>query len=736
MTRYVLLAFLGLGASISRAEGMLPGGAEIVFNKLLLHENNKEVPEQPEVDPDSTLFYFNSAHCECSFFNYNPDTADPMFFEKNVAWELTVKNDTTPVDRPIEIWTGAGCNTTDTTMRGAECRKVDSAGAGTVAQIQQAGSTNIEVPIFDVMVPKTSERPGCKERQQDGTVWALVDSMGTGTIDYSVSTTVKTDTKPPPLPTNFRAVGAENAVEISWDPPAEGIADVAYYQALCATTVGGSPAKSSPPKARYQTSRQLCDAPSDVFLVPSDISSNTGTDAGAGSIVLTEEMAQLQPAFICGESASAGATTMRIEGLKNGVEYTVIFLTIDRSGNATGTYFTSALVPQPATDFWEDLHDQGSGVEGGFCLLAQTYGDNNPLTNTLRAFRDNTLADTAYGRWLIDVYYGTIGALDLHGSVALRIVAGVLLLPLVVLALLWHLLTLPGLLALAALLVMIRGRRFAQARLAAATTIALVAFVPARAHAQTPYWETNEFTGTEAELPPGDPMRVHWHAGIRLGPYVPGIDDQLNMPVGKFAGPYEQMFGGYSVLPMLDVDYFLWRGFGQLGVGASLGYMGKKARAWQANSDPNDPKRPRTEGDENKFRLFPFSINAVYRFTYLDDEFGVPIVPYARGGLAYYVWWVTGPNGDFATSCIGPNTSTMCPKTTAAGASLGVVGSVGLAIRAERVDEGAARSMRESGIEHAGFYAEYSIGKVDGFGSDKKLSVGAATWFAGVDFEF
>ena len=72
----------------------------------------------------------------------------------------------------------------------------------------------------------------------------------------------------------------------------------------------------------------------------------------------------------------------------------------------------------------------------------------------------------------------------------------------------------------------------------------------------------------------------------------------------------------------------------------------------------------------------------------------------------------------------------------AAGASLGFVGSIGLAIRAERVDESAARSMRESGIEHAGFYAEYSFGKVDGFGSDKKLSVGAATWFAGVDFEF
>jgi hypothetical protein len=190
------------------------------------------------------------------------------------------------------------------------------------------------------------------------------------------------------------------------------------------------------------------------------------------------------------------------------------------------------------------------------------------------------------------------------------------------------------------------------------------------------------------------------------------------------------------VLPMLDVDYFLWRGIGQLGVGVSLGYMGKKARAWQAGSDPMDPDRPRAEGDHNRFRMFPLALSAVYRFSYLDDEYGIPLVPYARAGLAYYIWWITAPNGDFAKSCVGPNTSEDCARTTAAGASLGFVGSIGLALRAERVDESAARSMRESGIEHAGFYAEYSLGKVDGFGSDKKLSLGDATWFAGVDFEF
>jgi hypothetical protein len=223
---------------------------------------------------------------------------------------------------------------------------------------------------------------------------------------------------------------------------------------------------------------------------------------------------------------------------------------------------------------------------------------------------------------------------------------------------------------------------------------------------------------------------------VRVGPYVPGIDAQLGMPAGGFAGPYEQMFGGYSVLPMLDVDRFLWTGFGQLGVGVSLGYLGKKARAWQADTDPADPMRPRAQGDHNTFRLIPLSLSAVYRLSYLDDEFGIPLVPYARGGLAYYVWWVTAPSGDFAQACRGGGDDPSCPKTTAAGASLGVVGSVGVALRAERIDAAAARSMRESGIEHAGFYAELSVAKVDGFGSDKKLSVGDRTWFAGINFEF
>src|SRR5205814_8788929 len=102
------------------------------------------------------------------------------------------------------------------------------------------------------------------------------------------------------------------------------------------------------------------------------------------------------------------------------------------------------------------------------------------------------------------------------------------------------------------------------------------------------------------------------------------------------------------------------------------------------------------------------------------------------GGLAYYIWWITAPNGNYARIC--DENGENCGNK-ALGASLGLRGAVGLAIRAERIDASAAMSMRNSGIQHAGIYGELSLAKVDGFGPDKKLSVGAATWLAGVDFE-
>ena len=78
-----------------------------------------------------------------------------------------------------------------------------------------------------------------------------------------------------------------------------------------------------------------------------------------------------------------------------------------------------------------------------------------------------------------------------------------------------------------------------------------------------------------------------------------------------------------------------------------------------------------------------------------------------------------------------------CTGDRALGASWGWQASAGLAFRLERIDRDAEVALRtELGIEHAGLVFEGTWANVDGFGSEKKLSVGDATWFGGINFEF
>jgi hypothetical protein len=134
------------------------------------------------------------------------------------------------------------------------------------------------------------------------------------------------------------------------------------------------------------------------------------------------------------------------------------------------------------------------------------------------------------------------------------------------------------------------------------------------------------------------------------------------------------------------------------------------------------------------------SLGAVYRFTELDDRFRVPIVPYGKLGLTYGLWWVRAPNGSLSEApdddCPDPEAG-MCDGDRALGASLGWQATVGIAIRAERIDKQSAQNLRnEMGIEHAGFFAELMYAKVDHFGSESRLNVGDATWLVGINFEF
>lgn len=744
MTRFVAVGLVVLGtfagARVARAEEStpLPNGAVLQFERLVVENQNGDFSDPST--PEQVRHLLNGAHCACS----RTDLTNQTF-----GYRVTLSADTA-LSRPVDIYVGTMCD--DPLRINETCLKVDS--IPSIDTIRIDGFKEIRIPLYQaVNVKKTMD--ACDPNTSSATVWLMVDTDGDTTYDHWVTTVVPDpykdasikgiDTKAPPLPLNRSAAGSENAIQIEWTLPADQ-SDLYYVQALCANL------DDTPVAGITKPDKQLYDRPSDACMVTPTTFELEKSDPGIPREMPVDAapapFAMLDPAYLCGQ-AGMGDRSLTIKNLENNKPYKIALVAVDNYGNFAGTYFSTTVTPRVVTDLWEDLNERDSAIDGG-CLLSTTYGDGNPLTQALRSFRDGTLARTAYGRWLIDAYYGTLGRLHVH-SLPARIAAGIALAPLVALGLLWHLLTLPGLLVVLALPWLWRRRAALlgsrRLRLAAAAAVLALVALPraARADDLMPYWE-DPSTQDQSQLDVAD--TVKWHAGLRLGPYIPDIDRQVGKNAVTGKGPYEAMFGDYSingdprkrrvwqVLPMLDVDRILWSGFGQIGVGGSIGYMQKSAYAYVDGTSPDDVLRDRSTAARNTFRLIPLAATATYRLTYLDDRWGVPIVPYLRAGLAYYIWWIKAPNGNVAKVCADGSDAMDCDTDKAYGGSFGIQASAGLAIRAERVDRDAARSMRNSGIQHTGFYGEISFARVDGFGSESKLSVGDTTWFAGVNFEF
>jgi hypothetical protein len=667
--------------------------AAVTWPKIFIQGANGLI-EPP--DPDTQRRYFNLAHCECA-------KANRMIGTRPVTFGYQVKTTAmTTLNRPADVWVGTSCEMD--TVRDMMCRR--TAVTLQVDNLFQSTGPNVELSVYDVINGKDTLGP-CRDAEGDATIYLGIDTDGNASYDFWSTKKVNSemsvvpggvDTMPPPLPVDLTAVAGEESIEILWTPPDGREDDLYQFQAMC--EVDGEAITTDPPQPEFQTTQTLCafttttgcsggapngtcETTESIKTCPDDCSMTASPlpDNGDDLAVTTapEAFRKLDPRFLCGETVEGTARILRIDGLENDVRYKVALLAIDQWGNVQGTYFNRTVTPRSVIDFWEDLHDRGSQVKGG-CAWHEPG---------MFIFLGMVLAACVLGR---------------------------------------------------------RPRGRALRALPAAALVLVLAPGTLRADDFTPYWE--EPTGADAGEDTEETVR--WHIGVRLGPYIPDIDKQHSVNPVTNKGPYEEMFGDYyiegkkksrylwHVLPMLDVDFILWRGFGQLGIGASAGYMQKSAKAYANGTKPEDVMRERSPASEHTFRLVPLALTAVYRFTYLDEAYGVPVVPYVRGGLSYYGWWMKTPDGDLSRVCEDPTAPpTACPSyDKARGGTLGFQGSVGIALRAERIDADAAMSMRNSGLYHAGFYAEYQYAKVDGFGDDTKLWVGDATWFAGVDFEF
>jgi hypothetical protein len=710
--------------------------------RVLLGSGNtyRESSEQDRID------FFNYAHCQCAHEELLPNDPESSGIFKVELRLLDLSYQFASDDAKLVV--GTNCDSEELTSR--KCVEIDTI-ADVALDLRSAPEYSIR--SSDLMFPAVD---GCDQKAGTSNVWLTFDAENDGLIDASITADYPFDAEPPPLPKNIRATPGEDAINVRWDPLESQQSEVYGFQVLCGRA-DGAPAFASPKDdPEYDTPFLLCGSTAPLDLFP-DPGTTPGVDAGPGeepdagadtdagvppdgntvrATDLPDWMANLDERYICGWAGST-EKSVRITGLENGVAYRVALLSVDDARNVVARDL-GEVTPQAVTDFWEDYHDQGGSADGGLCLVTSTFGDDNDMTQALRDFRDRTLAASAPGRMLIDAYYDYVAPLGAHAdrSAAVRVAAAAILAPLAGLAAFWEYTSAPvKLLVLLGLVLLRRAWRRRRATpaagarepvmalrpaLAAATLLAACAWAAPAAAQTDPYWE--DF-GTEVYVEPPEVAVSYWNAGIKIGPYTPDVDSEfMSSP-----GPYERMYGGAAIMGLIDVERFFLFPLGQIGVAGSLGFAQKTANAFTMCPATDPDCDTRADGDKTSFRLMPMSLGAVYRFTFFDDQWHVPVVPYARAGLSYYLWWITAPDGSVSE----------IEGDRALGGTLGWQGSLGLAIRAERLDPQSARSLRNDlGIEHAGFYGELMYADVGGFGAEGKLQVGALTWFGGVNFEF
>jgi len=233
---------------------------------------------------------------------------------------------------------------------------------------------------------------------------------------------------------------------------------------------------------------------------------------------------------------------------------------------------------------------------------------------------------------------------------------------------------------------------------------------------------------------PGSPQRFAFE--IKLGPYLPDVDRDYE---GEGYGPYATLFGETdgegvvndapkkAVMPVLGFDWQFYYVGGPIGLGTQVAFFRDKAAAILTNPTDED-ETVRSAADSVTFTMLPVSALVSYRFELLADRYKVPLVPYAEAGATYAFWWTRDGRRNIARDDDGDK---------GAGGVWGFTLNAGMMLRLDFIERGTAKKMDQTtGINHAYLFGEFSYSRLDNFGIGNTISLGDATWFAGLGIEF
>ena len=229
-----------------------------------------------------------------------------------------------------------------------------------------------------------------------------------------------------------------------------------------------------------------------------------------------------------------------------------------------------------------------------------------------------------------------------------------------------------------------------------------------------------------------DPLSGHEHGAhspqhfafeLRLSPYHNDIDSDPGL---HGQTPYATAFGTAPRLFIgAEIDWQAMRipHLGTLGPGASIGY-----------TSASDPAQFSMEhdgtfesGETTSLWILPIAAMAVLRADVLWREVGIPLVPYAKVGVAYALWRASNTLGTSSFEGVEGR-----------GHSYGTHLALGLSLNLNPFDVYAAQNFDDAlGVNGTYLFAEWTREDYNGLGfQSDPLRVGGTNWTFGLAFEF
>ncbi len=215
------------------------------------------------------------------------------------------------------------------------------------------------------------------------------------------------------------------------------------------------------------------------------------------------------------------------------------------------------------------------------------------------------------------------------------------------------------------------------------------------------------------------PKNWTFHAGF--GAYkLRYIDDEFDT-----SSPSKDIFGDkLNFTFQLGLERFLWQGFGTVGIEAAFGYFQAKGKGLF----PDGTK----SSDTTKFNMMPFKLSGVYRFSNVWEDYGVPLVPYAKLGLDYHIWWITDQGGS-----VSSYEKAGGGEAKGYGGTFGFHVSYGLQFCLDIIDRRLANEFdHDVGVNNTYLYAEGTFAKINDFWIGDSFDLSDHHFLVGLLFEF